>query len=55
MRNIKRKISFSMLVSFARQHLFSYNKLTDLIVKTEKEWRKKHSEKPITQPSIFDG
>jgi FOG: Transposase and inactivated derivatives len=55
MRNIKRKISFSMLVSFARQHLFSYNKLTDLIVKTEKEWRKKHSEKPTDQPSLFDG
>lgn len=55
MRNIKRKISFSMLVSFARQHLFSYNKLTDLIVKTEKEWRKKHSEEPTDQPSLFDG
>lgn len=54
-RNIKRKISFSILVSFARQHLFSYNKLIDLIEKTEKEWRKKHSEKPITQPGLFDG
>jgi hypothetical protein len=33
-RNLKRKIAFSLLVSFARQHLFSYNKLTDLIEKT---------------------
>lgn len=54
-KNIKRKISFSNLVSFARQHLFSYNKLTDLIEKTEREWRKKHSEKPVVQPALFDG
>lgn len=54
-RNIKRKISFSILVSFARQHLFSYNKLIDLIEKNEKEWRKKHSEKPIPRPALFDG
>jgi IS4 transposase len=54
-RNTKRKMSFSILVSFARQHLFSYNKLTDLIEKTEKEWRKKHSEKHNTQPALFDG
>ena len=40
-RNIKRKISFSILVSFARQHLFSYNKFVDLIEKNQKEWRKK--------------
>lgn len=54
-KNIKRKISFSNLVSFARQHLFSYNKLIDLIEKTEREWRKKHSEKPVVQPALFDG
>lgn len=53
-RNIKRKISFSQLVSFARQHLFSYNKFNDLIEKTEREWRKKHKEKSITQPALFD-
>ena len=54
-KNIKRKISFSNLVSFARQHLFSYNKLIDLIEKTEKEWRRKHNEKPVLQPALFDG
>ncbi len=54
-RNIKRKISFSILVSFARQHLFSYNRLVDLIEKNEKEWRKKHSEKAVAQPALFDG
>ncbi len=54
-KNIKRKISFSNLVSFARQHLFSYNKLTDLIEKTEREWRRKHSEKQVVQPPLFDG
>ncbi len=43
------------MVSFARQHLFSYNKFVDLIEKTEKEWRKKHSEKATTQPALFDG
>ena len=35
-KNIKRKVSFSNLVSFARNHLFSYNKLNDLIEKIEK-------------------
>lgn len=54
-RNLKRKISFSILVSFARQHLFSYNKFIDLIEKNEKEWRKKHSEKQAPQPVLFDG
>ncbi|CAN5269417.1 hypothetical protein BH09BAC1_BH09BAC1_26600 [soil metagenome] len=29
-KNIKRSIAFSLLVSFACQHLFSYNRLTDL-------------------------
>lgn len=55
LKNIKRKISFTNLISFARQHLFSYNKLTDLIEKTEKEWRKKHNEKQVPQPVLFDG
>lgn len=54
-KNLRRKISFSNLVSFARQHLFSYNKLIDLIEKTEKEWRKKHSEKQLAHPALFDG
>lgn len=54
-RNLKRKISFSNLVSFARQHLFSYNKLIDLIEKSEREWRKKHHEKKASQPSLFSG
>lgn len=54
-RNIKRKISLSILVNFARQHLFSYNKLVDLIEKNEKEWRKKHTENPTAQPALFDG
>ena len=54
-RNIKRKISFSIHVSFARQHLFSYHKLVDLIEKKEKEWRKKHNEKPAAQQALFDG
>ncbi|MFC3561794.1 hypothetical protein [Pedobacter jamesrossensis] len=54
-KNIKEKISFSNLVSFARQHLFSYHKLTDLIEKTEKEWRKKHQPKQSVQASFFDG
>ena len=53
-RNIKRKISF-ILVSFARQHLFSYNKFVDLIEKNQKEWRKKHKWKPTPQPALFDG
>lgn len=54
-KGIKQKISFSNLVSFARQHLFSYHKLTDLIERSEKEWRSKHQLKPIAQVSIFDG
>ena len=54
-KNIKRRISFSNLVSFARQHLFSYNKLTDLIEKTEKEWRRKYQEKSSAQQALFDG
>jgi hypothetical protein len=54
-KSIKEKISFSNLVSFARQHLFSYHKLVDLIEKSEKEWRTKNRLKTIIQPTIFDG
>lgn len=54
-KGIKEKISFSNLASFARQHLFSYHKLTELIERSEKEWRKKYQQKPTVQASIFDG
>jgi len=54
-RNLKRKLSFSILVSFTRQHLFSYNKLSDLIEKTERQWRTKHSSKSQKIASLFDG
>lgn len=54
-KGIKQKISFSNLVSFARQHLFSYHKLTDLIEKTEKEWRLKYQPKITSQSLLFDG
>ena len=54
-RNLAKKISFSNLVSFARQHLFSYNKLADLIEKTEIQWRRKYTEKPLKQYMLFDG
>lgn len=54
-RNLKKKLSFSILVSFARQHLFSYNKLSDLIEKTERQWRTKHSQKNQKIASLFDG
>ena len=54
-KGIKGKISFSNLVSFARQHLFSYHKLTELIHRSEKNWRKKYLEKPVIQTTIFDG
>ncbi len=54
-RNLKRKLSFSILVSFARQHLFSYNKLSDLIEKTERQRRVKHSTKHQKTISLFDG
>jgi hypothetical protein len=54
-KGIKEKISFSNLVSFARQHLFSYHKLTDLIERSEKEWRRKYQQKPVLQASFFDG
>lgn len=54
-KNIKKKISFSNLVSFTRQHLFSYHKLNDLIEKIEKDWRKKYVSKPVIIPVLFDG
>ena len=54
-KGIGKKISFSNLVSFARQHLFSYNRLSDLIDKSEIEWRKKYALKPDVKASIFDG
>lgn len=54
-RNLKRKISFSVLVSFARQHLFSYNRLVDLIERAEHEWRNKNRARPVRGPSLFDG
>lgn len=54
-KNINKKISFSNLVSFTRQHLFSYNKITDLIEKVEKFWRKKYAQKPQIIPNLFDG
>jgi len=54
-KGIKQKIWFSNLVSFARQHLFSYHKLTDLIEKKEKEWRLKYRPKTAFQSLLFDG
>jgi hypothetical protein len=54
-RHIRHKISFSNLVSFARQHLFSYNRLNDLIEKTERQWRQKHQQKASPQELLFDG
>ena len=36
-KNIKKPIAFSNLVSIARQHLFSYHKLNELIKKAENE------------------
>jgi hypothetical protein len=54
-KSLRKKISFSNLVSFARQHLFSYNKLSDLIEKIEKHWRKKYHESKTVTPSLFDG
>ena len=54
-KSLKKKLSFSVLVSFARQHLFSYNKLSDLIEKTERQWRTKHTEKKQPQATLFDG
>lgn len=54
-KSLKKNISFSNLVSFARQHLFSYNKLSQLIERTEREWRQKHASKKAIIPTLFDG
>jgi len=54
-KGIKENISFSNLVSFARQHLFSYHKLIELIERSEREWRRKYQQKPLVQPAFFDG
>lgn len=54
-KSIRKKISFSNLISFARQHLFSYNKLADLIEKVEKDWRKKYAQSIVAIPTLFDG
>jgi len=54
-KNLKKKLSFSVLVSFARQHLFSYNKLSDLIEKTEQHWRTRIHTTPHKPASLFDG
>ncbi|MFP5081289.1 hypothetical protein [Pedobacter sp. JCM 36344] len=52
-KGIREKISFSNLVCFAWQHLFSHHKLTELIERSEKEWRRKYQQKLVFQPSIF--
>ena len=54
-KGIKKNISFSNLVSFARQHLFSYHKLIDLIEKVERDWRRKHTQNQVAVPVLFDG
>lgn len=50
-KGIKQKISFSNLVSFARQHMFNYHKLTNLIERSEKNGvqnsGKNQSRKPL--------
>lgn len=54
-KSIKKNISFSNLVSFARQHLFSYHKLSELIEKIEKDWRRKYTQNSVVIPVLFDG
>lgn len=54
-KSLKKNIAFSNLVSFVRQHLFSYNKLSDLIERTEKEWRRKNDAKKVKTKTLFDG
>jgi hypothetical protein len=44
-KNLKKNSHSAFWSIFARQHLFSYNKLSDLIEKTERQWRTKHSRK----------
>jgi len=48
-------VSFSILITFARQHVFSYNRVYDLIEKAEKDWRYKMIEKSTGLPELFDG
>ena len=45
--------TFLAKISFARQHLFSYNKLTDLIEKTERDWRRKHQPNRLAPLTLF--
>lgn len=54
-KGLKKNIAFSNLVSFVRQHLFSYNKLRQLIERTELEWRQKQTSKTANIPTLFDG
>lgn len=54
-KGLKKNIAFSNLVSFVRQHLFSYNKLSQLIERTELEWRQKKTSKTANIPTLFDG
>jgi hypothetical protein len=54
-KGLKKNIAFSNLVSFVRQHLFSYNKLSQLIERSELEWRQKHTSKTANIPTLFDG
>jgi hypothetical protein len=52
---ITQKICFSNLASLARQHFFSYYKLTDLSEKTDKERRPKYHHKTAIESYTFDG
>lgn len=45
-RSLNKTISFSNMVSILRQHLFSYHKISDLIERTEQEWRRKYKNPP---------
>lgn len=54
-RSLGQKMGFSNLVSFARQHLFSYQRLGDLIGKTEREWRSKHKQVSALAGTLFEG
>lgn len=54
-KSLKKNIAFSNLVSFTRQHLFSYNKLSHLIERSEQEWRRKHAANQVRIVTLFDG
>ena len=54
-KSIRKSLSFSNLVSFARQHLFSYNKLNDLIERTELEWRRNMGRWQVLRPACSMG